>query len=116
MTSHLHGIAWSSGKLDSDMFFAVFYNMKVKNAEMSAKGLETYRLLTRLLARNVENLDDYGCPKIQKFKILPKRICSSYLSDTKQGFNVPRGKQRCSENELCNICIFLYVSIVCVYY
>ena len=28
-TSHLHGIAWSSGKLDYDKLFAVFYNIKV---------------------------------------------------------------------------------------
>ena len=35
------------------------------NADMLAKGLENCRLLTNLLAQNVENLDDYGCPKIQ---------------------------------------------------
>ena len=33
------------------------------NAEVFAKGLEKCRLLTRLLGQNVENLDDYGCPK-----------------------------------------------------
>ncbi len=35
------------------------------NAEVFAKGFEKCRLLTRLLGQNVENLDDYGCPKIQ---------------------------------------------------
>ena len=35
-TSHLHGIAWSSGKLDYDKLFAVFSNIKVRNAEMFA--------------------------------------------------------------------------------
>ena len=35
------------------------------NAEVFAKGLEKCRLLTRLLGQNVENWDDYGCPKIQ---------------------------------------------------
>ena len=35
------------------------------NAELSAKGLEKCRLLTSLLGRNVESLEDYGCPKIQ---------------------------------------------------
>ena len=38
-TSHLHGIAWSSGKLDYDKLFAVFYDIKVLNAEVFAKGL-----------------------------------------------------------------------------
>ena len=39
-TSHLHGIECSSGKLDYDKPFAVFYEIKVMNAEVSAKGLE----------------------------------------------------------------------------
>ena len=64
-TSHLHGIAWISGKLDYGRLFAVFYDIKVMNAEVFAKVLEKCRLLTNLLGRNVENLDDYGCPRIQ---------------------------------------------------
>ena len=34
-TRHLHGIACSSGKLDYDKLFAVFYDIKVMNAEVS---------------------------------------------------------------------------------
>ena len=64
-TSHLHGIAWSSGKLDYDNLCAVSYNIKVMNAEVFAKGLKKCRLLTRLLGQLVESLDKYGCPKIQ---------------------------------------------------
>ena len=78
-TSHLHGIAWSSGKLDYEKLFAVFYNIIVVNAEVSASGFEKYRLLTSLLGQNVENLDDYGCPKIQDLvKTDSLWICSSY--------------------------------------
>ena len=73
------------------------------NAEVFAKGLEKCRLLTILLGRNVENLDDYGCPKFQD-KILSKRTVRGSalvtLSDTKQGFTVPRRKQRCMETGL----------------
>ena len=106
-TKHLHGIAWSSGKLDYEKLFAVFYDIKVMNAEVFAKGLEKGRLLTRLLGQNVENLDDYGCPKIQDLVETDSLwICSTTLSDTKQGFIVPREKQRCMENGLCNICKF----------
>ena len=78
-TKHVHGFAWSSGKLDYEKLIAVFYDIKVMNAEAFAKGLEKCRLLTNLLGRNVENLDDYGCPKIQdlvKKDSLWK--CSSY--------------------------------------
>ena len=54
-TCHLHGIVWSSGKLDYEKRFAVFYDIRLMNAEMFAKGLEKCRLLTNLLGRNVEN-------------------------------------------------------------
>ena len=79
-TKHVHGIAWSSGKLDYEKLFAVFYDIKVMNAEVVAKGLEKCRLLSNLFGRNVENLDDYGCPKIQDLvKTDSLWICSSYL-------------------------------------
>ena len=52
------------------------------NAEIFAKGLEKCRLLTRLLGQNLENLDDYGHPKMQKLlgegKTVSSWICSSY--------------------------------------
>ena len=66
-TSHLHEIAWSSEKLDYDRLFAVFHDIKVMNAEVFAKGFEKCRLLTRLLGQNVENLDDFGCPKSSRY-------------------------------------------------
>ena len=78
-TKQLHGNAWSSGKLDYEKLFAVFYDIKVMNAEVFAKGLDKCRLLINLLGRNVECLDDYGCPKIQGFvKTDSLWICSSY--------------------------------------
>ena len=77
-TSHLHGIAWSSGKLAYDKLFVFFNEMKVMNAEMFAKGLEKSRLLTRLLGKSAENLHDYGCPKNPDLvKTDSSWICSS---------------------------------------
>ena len=59
---------------------------------------------------------------VQKFKILLKKKKRTVrgsalvtLSDKKQGFAVSRGKQRCMENGLCNICKFLYVFILFVF-
>ena len=79
-TSHLPGIAWSSGKLDYEKLFTVFYDIKLMNAEVFAKGLQKCRLLTRLLGQIVEILDDYGCQKIQNLvKTDNLWICSSYL-------------------------------------
>ena len=78
-TKHLHGIAWSSGKLDYEKLFAVSYDIMMMNAEVFAKGFEKCKLLTSLLGQNVENLDDYGCPKIQDLvKTDSLWNCSSY--------------------------------------
>ena len=52
-TNHQHGIAWSSGKLEYEKLFAVFYDIKVMNAEVFANGFEKCRLLTRLVGQNV---------------------------------------------------------------
>ena len=83
-TSHLHGIAWSIEKLDYEKLFAVFYDVRLIMAEVFAKGLEKCRLLNNLLGRNVENLDDYGCPKIQDLvKTDSLWICSSYTFQQK---------------------------------
>ena len=79
ITGYLHGFAWSSGKLDYNNFFVVFYDIKVMKAEVFAEGFEKCRLLTRLLGQKVEILDDYGCPKIQDLvKTDSSRICSSH--------------------------------------
>ena len=49
------------------------------NAEVFAKGLKKCRLLTSLFGQNVENLEDYRCPKIQDLiKTDSSWICSSY--------------------------------------
>ena len=78
-TSHLNGILWSSGKLFYDKLFAVFHDIKVRKAEVFPEGLKKCRLLTSLLGQNVENLDDYGCPKIQDLvKNDSLWICSNY--------------------------------------
>ena len=78
-TSHLHGIAQSSGKLNYEKLFAVFYDIKVMSAEVFAKGLEKCRLFTTPLGQNVEYLDDNGCPIIQDLVNTDSSwICSSY--------------------------------------
>ena len=79
-TKHLNGIAWSCGKLYYEKLFAVFYEKYVMNAEVFAKGLEKCRLLANLLGRNVEDWDDYGCPKFQYLvKTDRSFICSSFF-------------------------------------
>ena len=67
------------------------------NAEVFAKRLEKCRLLTRLLAQNVENLDDYGCPNIQDLvKTDSLWICSSYFFRHKTRLHCAVGKAKVS--------------------
>ena len=94
-TSHLHGIAWSSGKLDFEKLFAAFCDIRVMNTEVFAKGLENCRLLTNLLGQNIENLDDYGCPKIQDLaKTDSSWICSSCPFRHKTRLHCAEGKAK----------------------
>ena len=115
-TSHLHGIAWSSGKLDYDKHFAVFKDIKLMNAEVFAKGLEKCRLLTRLLGQSLENLDDYGCPKIQDLvKTDSLLICSSYFFRHKTRLHCAERKGKVYGDWAMQHLKILYVFIVFVF-
>ena len=115
-TSHLHGIAWGSGKLDYEMLFAVFYDIRLMNAEVFAKRLEKCRLLTNLLWRNVENLDDYGCPKIQDLvKTDSSWICSSYPFRHKTRLHCAEKKAKVDGDWPMQHLLILYVFIVFVF-
>ena len=82
-------------KLDYEKLFAVFYDMKVMNAEVFAKGLGKCGLLTTFLGQNVEKLDDYGCPKIQDLvKTDSLWNCSSYLFRHKTGLHCAKRKAK----------------------
>ena len=65
------------------------------NADVFAIGLENCRLLTSLVAQNVENLDDYSCPKIQDLvKTDSLWKCSSYLFRHKTRLNCAERKAK----------------------
>ena len=68
------------------------------NAEVFAKGFEKCRLLTRLLGQRIENLDDYGCPKIQDLfgerKTDSSWICSSHQFRHKTRLHCAEGKAK----------------------
>ena len=111
-TSHLHGIAWSSGKLDYEKLFAVFYDIKVMNAEVFAKRLQKCRLLNTLLGQKVENLDDYGCPKIQDIvKTDSSWICSSYFFRHKTRLHCAEREAKMYGEWVGNVCMFYTCSL-----
>ena len=96
--------------------FAVFYDIKVMNAEVFTKRFERCRLLTRLLGQNVEILDDYGCPKIQGLvKTGSSWICSSYLFRHKTRLHCAERKAKVHGEWAMQHLYFLYVFIVFVF-
>ena len=75
-TNNLHKIDWRSGALDYNDVTKILTSLKQYRAEFFAKGLEKCTMLSALLGKQVENLDDYGCPKIQELNC--DWLCSSY--------------------------------------
>ena len=88
------------------------------NADVFAKELEKCRLLTNLLGRNVENLDDYGCPKTQDFiKTDSSWICSNYPFRHKTRLHCAERKAKVyGDWARQHLKIFLRVYCICLYY
>ena len=77
------------------------------NVEVFAKGLEKSRLLTNLLGRNVENLDDYGCPKNSRSCQNGQFVDLLQLPfPTQNKAPLCREKSKGVSRMLCNICKF----------
>ena len=85
------------------------------NAEVFAKGFEKCRRLTSLLGHNVENLDDYGCPKIQDLvETDTSWICSSYAFRHKTRLHCAKRKAKVYGKWAMQHLYILYVFIVFV--
>ena len=85
-------------------------------AEMFAKGLEKFRLLTNLLGQNVEKLDDFDCPKIQDLvKTDSLWICSSFPFRHKTRLHCAERKAKVYGEWAMQLLYYLYVFIVIVF-
>ena len=61
-TRNLPGFVWNSGCLDNSELPNIL--PRYVKGEYFAKGTEKCKILGSLLGKEVENLDDHGCPKI----------------------------------------------------
>ena len=88
------------------------------NAEVFAKGFEKCRLLVNLFGRNVENLDDYACAKIQDLvKTDSPWICSSYPFRHKTRLHCAEKKTKVyGDWAMQHLKFFVRVYCFCVYY
>ena len=62
-TRYLHGIVWNSGRLDYSELPNILPS-EVKG-DYFAKRIEKCNTLGSLMGKEVENLDDHGCPEVQ---------------------------------------------------
>ena len=78
-TDFLHGMGWNSGKLDYDSLQRHLQIIKKhkSRSRFLAKGTEKCKIFSKLLGADVENLEDYECPKIQQLA-RPSHECSNY--------------------------------------
>ena len=74
-TRNLQGNVWNSGRLDYSELSNILPGA-VKR-QYFAKGTEKCKILRNLLDKEVENWQDYGCPKVQDL-VDEIWICSSY--------------------------------------
>ena len=66
-TKNLHGIIWNNGKLEyTELSSSIIHQHCSPTTEYFAKGLEKCNLFSKYLCKDVENLDDLGCPKVSK--------------------------------------------------
>ena len=86
-TKNLHGINWSSGKLEYIELSSIIHHYCSPTTEYFAKGLEKCNL-------EVENLDDLGCPKVSKLlnNLDTDWDCSNYPHRHEKSFHCAEKK------------------------
>lgn len=65
ITKNLHGINWNNGKKPYSELAGLLKRTDSTSTEFFAKGLEKCRIISKILEKDVENLDNYFCPKVQ---------------------------------------------------
>ena len=62
----MHGINWDSDVHDYSELETIIKDTNTQNVEYFAKGTEKCKILSKLLGRRVENLDNFNCPGAQQ--------------------------------------------------
>ena len=96
-TKNLHGINWNNGKLEYTELSSIIHQHCSPTTEYFAKGLEKCNLLSNYLCKDVENLDDLGCPKVSKLLNNSDTDwdCSNYPYRHKKTFHCAEKKAYC---------------------
>ena len=75
-TENLHRIVWNSGRLDYSDISNIL--PRAVKGEYSAKGTEKCKIPGDFLDKDVQTLEDHGCPKVQNLVDEEIWICSTY--------------------------------------
>ena len=68
LTNYLHGLHWENGDYLYINLNQILQSFVLRNpgAVFYAKGKEKTEFLAKYLDRKIENLDDLGCPRVEK--------------------------------------------------
>ena len=108
-TKHLLGINWNNRKLKFTELSSIIHQPCSPTTEYFAKGLEKCNLLSNYLFKDVENLNDLGCPKVSKLLNNADTDWDIRI-DTKRQFTVPRRKHMLMK---VGLLIFLITYNIC---
>ena len=83
LTNLLHNIHWQSGAYDYTQLENILNVENFEHAEFFAKGSEKCKILSQILNKPVENLDNLSCPPASALVFRNEKgecdwICSSY--------------------------------------
>ena len=91
-TKNLHGSVWNSETLDYSELSNII--LRAVKGEYFAKGTEKSKILGNLLNKEMENLEDHGCIKVQDLVDKEKWFPPVTHSNTRPHFTVRSARQR----------------------
>lgn len=82
ITKYLHGIHWNSGTYPYVYLpqLVLSLNLRHPKAKFFAKGKEKCQTLSRIFQRDVVNLEELSCPKIEHLPLHSHKTCKSHCT------------------------------------
>ena len=80
LTNNLHGLDWDEGDIPyCDLkTICLSFSFRFTRKNFFAKGIEKCELLSKLLQKTVDNLEDLNCPQISEI-VSEEQVSSCYL-------------------------------------
>ena len=90
----MHGINWKDETLDNSGLASIIHQHSAPTTEHFSEGVKNCKILSPYLCKDVENLDDLGCPKAYKLLLNcdAEWNCSNYAFRHKKNLHCAEKK------------------------